>query len=99
MTNFGLKRYRLGMTGSPEILEEENRAFNEKKADLLAFCSGKYAVFKGSSFLGVFDSTDHAYSAGIEAFGNVPFLIKRVQEIEPEVKFPALCLGLLYAHA
>ena len=76
---------------------EELRAYQSKKEELLALCEGKFAVFKCSEFLGVFDTPGAAYSAGIERFGNDAFLIKPVLREERVEQIPALHLGLIHA--
>ncbi len=78
--------------------EAENAAFESRKEELLKLCEGKFAVFKGEEFLGVFDSPQAAYAAGIEKYGNVSFLIKHVTSRERVEQVPALYLGLLNAH-
>ncbi|PWU10669.1 MAG: hypothetical protein C5B50_24995 [Verrucomicrobia bacterium] len=77
--------------------QKELEAFDRKKQELLSVCEGKFAVFKGSDFLGVFDTPQTAYEAGINKWGNVPFLIKPVVKEEKPHQIPALFLGLLHA--
>ena len=76
---------------------EELKAYERKKAELLSVCEGKFAVFKGSEFVGVYDNPGAAYSAGIERFGNDSFLIKPVLREERVEQIPALYLGLIHA--
>jgi len=81
----------------PVIFEEENKAFEQRKEELLRLCEGKFALFKGTDFGGVYDSFQAAYSAGIEKYGNVEFLIKPILR-EPVVEHvPTLFIGLLSA--
>jgi hypothetical protein len=75
---------------------KELAAFEARKEELLELCRGKLAVFKESEFLGVFDTPQAAYEAGLNKWGNVPFLIKPVVQEEKPKQFPALCLGLLH---
>jgi len=79
------------------IFERENAAFEAKKEELLHVCEGKFAVFKGDEFFGVFDTSSAAYAAGLEKWGNVPFLIKQVRQHEKVEEAPALFLGVLNA--
>lgn len=76
---------------------EELAAFECKKPELLRLCEGKFAVFRKSEFLGVFDTPSTAYSAGIERFGNEAFLLKPVLREERVEQMPALHLGLIHA--
>ena len=77
--------------------KEELTAFEKQKQDLLKLCEGKFAVFKASEFLGVFDTPQAAYEAGLNRWGNVQFLIKPVIKEEQPQQIPALYLGLLHA--
>ena len=76
---------------------EELEAYERSKENLLSLCEGKFAVFKGSQFIGVYDNAAAAYNAGVERFGNVPFLIKPVLRQERIEYLPALHLGLIHA--
>ncbi len=76
---------------------DEFAAYERKKPELLRLCEGKFAVFKGPEFLGVFDTPSAAYSAGIERCGNEAFLIKPVLREERVEQIPALHLGLIHA--
>ena len=80
-----------------KIFSEELVEYETKKSELLRLCPGKCAVLKGKEFLGVFDTPQAAYSAGIEKYGNVPFLIQLVQKEERVEQAPALFLGVLHA--
>jgi hypothetical protein len=77
--------------------KKELAAFEAKKDELLKLCEGKFALFKGSEFLGVYDTPQAAYDAGLNKWGNVPFLIKPVVKEEKPQQIPALYLGLLHA--
>lgn len=77
--------------------ELEHQAFEAKKEELLGLCAGKFAVFHGRDFLGVFDTPQAAYAAGIEKFGNVRFLIKLVAREERVEQVPALYFGFIHA--
>ena len=67
------------------------------------YANGFHAVhdlsvdIKDSEFLGVFDTPQAAYDAGLNKWGNVPFLIKPVVKVEKPQQIPALYLGLLHA--
>jgi len=58
----------------------------------------KFVLVKGRDLVGVFDTFRDAYTAGVERFGNSPFLIKRVSEEEQVERFPALTLGVIHAN-
>ena len=81
-----------------KLFTEELEAYAQRKAELLALCEGKYALFKGTEYCGIFDSAAAAYKVGIERFGNVPFLIQHVEREPAAVRFPALELGVLHVY-
>lgn len=78
-----------------EILHVELRYFQEQREHFLAEHSGKYALIKGKTLVGTFDTHEAAYEHGVARFGNVPFLIKAVRKHDEVVRLPALAMGLL----
>lgn len=80
-------------------LQQELDFFNVHRERWLQDHKGKFALIKGTELIGTFDTAENAYVAGVERFGNVPFLIKQVLERELEGHIPALTLGLLRAHS
>lgn len=82
-----------------EEFKPEMAAYESKKAELLKLCEGKFAVFKGDEFLGVFDTSNAAYDAGMSKWGNVSFLIIPVRKQERIEQIPALYLGVMHAHS
>ena len=77
------------------ILHVELAYFQERREHLLAEHSGKYALIKGKTLIGTFDTHEAAYEHGVARFGNVPFLIKVVREHDEVIRLPALAMGLL----
>jgi hypothetical protein len=81
-------------------LEMESKYYAEHKAELLASYEGQFVLVRGSELAGAFTTDREAYEAGLKRYGNEPFLIRRVQRQEDELAhYPALVLGVLYAHA
>ena len=78
-------------------LEQEIRFFEEQKPELLKHHEGKFALVVGKSLLGIFDSHEEAYKAGLARVGNRPMLIKQILRVEPTQSAPALARGLLGA--
>ena len=76
-------------------LEKELSYFDEMKEEWLVHYRGQFAVVKDRSLLGTFTTFDEAFAAGVEAFGNTPFLIRQVKEGEDMAQFPALMVGVL----
>lgn len=70
------------------MLEKELETFNLKKAELiLQHRNGGFVVIKDEEILGVWQSRMDALKAGIDKFGNVPFLVKNITESDIAVNF------------
>lgn len=80
------------------ILREELKFFESRRAEWLERHEGKFALIKGSTLVDTFDTAENAYVAGVQQFGNVPFLVKQIVRQERTERLPALSLGLLRAH-
>ena len=80
-------------TRVPE-LEAELRYFNEHRAELLEAAAGKFALIKGESVIGMFDTEASAIRRGYETVGNIPFLVKKVTEVDIPLSFTSYNLGV-----
>ena len=85
------------MTEVKPKFQEELKAFEARKGELLDVATGKYAVFKDSGFLGVFDTPAAAYDAAVLKYGNVPFLVKHVRKEDRVEHAPVLFWGISHA--
>lgn len=63
-------------------LKQELETFKKEKKRLLSEAKGKYALIKDKDVVGTFASFEDALSAGYKQFGNRPFLVKEVTEVE-----------------
>jgi hypothetical protein len=63
-------------------LEQEFRTYEKHKADLLTKAKGKYVLIKGDDILGIFPGQHAAINQGYRQLGIVPFLVKRIVEVE-----------------
>jgi hypothetical protein len=61
-------------------LDTELKYYKAHKADLLKTYRGQVVLIRGKTLVGVFPTEEEAYQAGIKQFGNLPFLIVRVEE-------------------
>ena len=61
-------------------LDTELKYYESHKADFLKAYRGQVALIRGETLVGVFPTEEEAYKAGIKQFGNLPFLIARVEE-------------------
>ena len=57
------------------VLEKEMAYYIEHQAELLKRYEGKYILIKGEKIIGVYESEEKAYKAGLKKFGNKPFFI------------------------
>ena len=84
--------------GGAAKLAAEWDAFERMRETLLATSRDKWALFKGSDFLGVFETFEAAYTDGVRRYCNQPFLCAHIKDKDWHVEIPALSTGLLYAH-
>jgi len=77
------------------VLQTELDFFNKKKDELLKLYKGQFVLIKDENFIGAFTTDGEAYKAGLEQFGNHPFLIKQVLDDDTKVSYPALTVGAI----
>ena len=80
-------------------LQTELEFYNNQKAELLKHYQGQFALIKGKKLIGTYTTWEEALNDGVKRLGNVPFLIKQVQEKDEIVQFPALAVGALNARS
>ena len=68
-------------------LERELATFERHRAELLGTAERKFVVIHRDDVVGVYDTQADAISEGYRRFGNVPFLVKQVLEIEVPQNF------------
>lgn len=70
------------------MLEKELEIFKSENAKLKAENpNGGFVVIKDSEILGVWSSRIDALKQGIEKYGDVPFLVKNINETGPVINF------------
>lgn len=77
-----------------ELLEVELKTYEAHRDELLGSNSGKFVLIKGEQVVSVFDTEVDAIRAGYERFGNVPFLVKQVMQVELPQNFTSNLLGV-----
>lgn len=75
-------------------LETELRYFSEHRGDLLKAAAGQFALVKGDTLIGTFNSETEAIRNGYETLGNVPFLVKKITETDIPLSFTSFNLGV-----
>jgi hypothetical protein len=63
-------------------LEKELETFEKLRPDLLSQ-DGQFAVISGEQLLGVYSTYEDALKIGYEKCGLQPFLVKKIQAVEP----------------
>ena len=76
------------------MLTTELETFAAKKNELLATASGKYALIHGTELAGTFDTENDAINEGYQRWGNVPFLVKQIVEVEQAANFVSNLVAL-----
>ncbi len=79
------------------MLEAEKKFFEQHRTEWLKSHQGKFALIKGDSLAGFFDTTEDAFMVGVDKWGNVPILIKQVLPEDPIEHIPSLTCGLIHA--
>ena len=70
-----------------KLLLEELETYNKNKTELLKENVRKYVLIKGKEIINVFDTQNDAIKVGIDKFGNTPFLVKKIEEVESKQNF------------
>lgn len=65
-----------------EMLKKELQTYEANKSELIGKSKGKFALIKDDKVMGVFDTKIDAIRQGYERFGNVPFFVKQIVEID-----------------
>lgn len=64
------------------MLEAELETYERNKSDLLAHARGKWVLVHDDAIVGTFDTQLDATYQGYRQFGDEPFLVRQVEEIE-----------------
>jgi hypothetical protein len=64
------------------MLEKELATYEAAKPSLLPQALGKFVLIRGEQVVDTFVAELDAIKAGYEKFGNVPFLVTQVTEVE-----------------
>jgi hypothetical protein len=71
----------------PPALQQELATFDAHRAELFGHAPGKFALVHGDEILGVFDTDSDAIREGYRHFGNVPFLVKKIEAVDIPERF------------
>jgi hypothetical protein len=68
-------------------LRLELATFDAHRAELLGRAPGKYALVHEAQVIGIFDTEADAIRDGYGQFGNVPFLVKKIEPVDIPERF------------
>jgi hypothetical protein len=77
-----------------DIFEVEKKAYEQNKDELILKSRGKYVLIKKNKIIGIFDTRFDAIRQGYNEFGNVPFFVKEISDIETPQYFTSNLLGI-----
>ena len=77
-----------------DTLLTELETFAAHKVELLATARGKYALVHETEVAGTFETEGDAISQGYKLYGNVPFLVKQIVEVEQAANFVSNLIAL-----
>lgn len=72
-------------------------AFARMRTKLLDTYEGKFALIHAETLAGAYESAENAYTAGVKAFGEEPFLVKQIVREDAVYTNHALANGLIHA--
>jgi len=76
------------------LLKKEIETYNKHKEKLLKENNGKFVLIKEEEIIGVYESQKDALNICIGKFGNVPFLVKKIEEIEEKQNFTSNLINI-----
>jgi len=85
------KKYKVTMAN---ILSKEIETYEKNKQNLLKESRGKFVLIKGEKIINVFDTQLDALKVGIDKFGNAPFLVKQILDVDPTQNFTSNLIRL-----
>lgn len=75
--------YAGGMAAAQEFpLARELEVFEAHRQELMGRAAGKYELVHGDQLAGEFDTETDAIGEGYKLFGNVPFLVKKIEPMD-----------------
>jgi hypothetical protein len=77
-----------------DALKIELQTYQAQKSELIGKANGKFVLVKGNQVIDVFDTKSDAIRQGYERFGNVPFLVKQIVEVDIPQNYTSNLLGV-----
>ena len=83
----------IGGKNMNKILENEIKTYKKQKDALINKDKDRFALIKDNEIIDTFETKIDAIRHGYDRFGNVPFLVKKIQEVEIPQNFASNLLG------
>ena len=80
--------------GVREMLETEMAYYHKISDELIGKAKGEYALIHDESLIDTFRSKDDAIKKGYELFGNTPFLVKKIIEMDIPIHFTSTLIAV-----
>lgn len=77
-----------------QILDLELKTYEMHRKELIGKSGGKFVLIKDDQVVAVFDTELDAIRHGYDRFGNVPFLVKEIVEVETPLSFTSNLLRI-----
>ncbi len=75
-------------------LDREVEYFEATRDQLLGKAKGEFALIKGETLIDIFENQIDAIKVGYEKFGNEPFLVKQILEVDTPQNFTSYQLAI-----
>jgi len=75
-------------------LDHELATYAAHREELLGSARGKFVLIKGERLVGTFESQQDAIERGYEEFGNEPFLVKQILEVDVPFNFTSFLVAV-----
>ena len=76
------------------MLKKELSTYDANKKDLISKALGKYVLIKDDKIIGIYETSNDAIAEAYKMFGNVPFLVKEIVEIDNPVEIVSNLLAI-----
>lgn len=83
----------IGGKNMNKILENKIKTYKKQKDELISKDKNRFALIKNNKIIDTFETKIDAIRHGYDRFGNVPFLVKKIQEVEIPQNFASNLLG------
>ncbi|MFA6240766.1 MAG: hypothetical protein WC655_07550 [Candidatus Hydrogenedentales bacterium] len=84
----------LGVANELDVFAKEATIYEDNRNRLLASSEGEFVLIRGEEIAGTYGTVELAVDAGYNRWGNVPFFVKRIEQVDSVEQFVSNHLGL-----